>query len=31
VFKDIFDILKSTWINMKGSKELMGKYDILKS
>jgi hypothetical protein len=27
-FKSILDILKSIWVNMKGSKELMGKYDI---
>jgi hypothetical protein len=31
VFNDILDILKCTWINMKASKYLMGKYDILKS
>jgi hypothetical protein len=28
VFKDILDILKSIWINMKGSKELMDIYEI---
>jgi hypothetical protein len=32
VFKDILDILKIIWINMKiKSKELMNKYNILKS
>jgi hypothetical protein len=30
VFKDILDILKSIWISMKGSKELMSKYEIEK-
>jgi hypothetical protein len=30
VFKDILDILKSVWLNIKWFKKLMGKYDILK-
>jgi hypothetical protein len=30
VFKDILDILKSVWLNIKCFKKLMGKYDILK-
>jgi hypothetical protein len=30
VFKDILDILKSIWVNIKGSKKLMGEYEIIE-
>jgi hypothetical protein len=30
-YKSTSGILKSIWINIKESKELIGKYDILKS